>query len=165
MFADLDDVIAFLLFFVPTCGGAAWLLCAAARSSEPDDLAVDLAASGNLGAAPEPSGVVWFMAALLPQLPAEARKLEHELGQAGYYRRATRIELLAVRNALLLGVLIVVGCMVAGVLDREDVVTRILLVGAGLVILIYGVRAWSCNRSARCDCCGFNAGCPTRSTC
>ena len=29
--------------------------------------------------------------------------------------------------------------MVAGVLDREDVVTRILLVGAGLVILIYGV--------------------------
>ena len=70
MFADLDDVIAFLLFFVPTCGVAAWLL-ARTRSSEPDDLAVDLAASGNLGAAPEPSGVVWFMAALLPQLPAE----------------------------------------------------------------------------------------------
>ena len=97
MFADLDDVIAFLLFFVPTCGVAAWLLCGA-KSSEPDDLAVDLAASGNLGATPEPSGVVWFMAALLPQLPAERRKLDHELGQAGYYRRATRIELLAAQR-------------------------------------------------------------------
>ncbi|HEX8200313.1 MAG TPA: type II secretion system F family protein [Isosphaeraceae bacterium] len=87
----------------------------------------------------DPRGAwVGLLAGLIPQMGVEARRLDRELGHAGYYRRTARVEFLALRNGLVLAVLIVAGLMAAAGAERGEWAARILAAGLVAALLAYG---------------------------
>jgi tight adherence protein C len=87
----------------------------------------------------QPGGFVRLLAGLIPRRPAETAKLSHELGQAGYYRRSALVEYLALRNCLVVAVVIVAGLMAAAAAENGDLMLQIVLAGAAGVALVYGL--------------------------
>ena len=80
------------------------------------------------------------LASQLPTLRADDGALDRELGQAGFYEPTARRDFLALRNGLILLVVIASGLMAVLIgPERQDLVVRVLIGGAVLAALAWGV--------------------------
>lgn len=83
--------------------------------------------------------VVNLLAGLIPQLPAERKRLGQELLQAGYFRRSARTEFLAIRNCIVLAIVVAFGLTALGVSDRPEGWPQVVFIGLILAITGYSI--------------------------
>jgi tight adherence protein C len=93
------------------------------------------------------------LAAVVPQSANEIQRIERDLKRAGYYRSTALVEYLATRNALIVGILILTGCL-AVMADPQTALPETFL-GLGLLTTCFGYGLprllvhWQGNRRAR----------------
>ncbi len=84
--------------------------------------------------------VVQSLAAQIPAVPLDNGELDRDLRRAGYYRPRSRLEFLALRNALVILAMIATGAIVVAIgPGREQVVLRVLIGGLIVAVLCWGL--------------------------
>jgi len=126
-----------LVTFVLVVGLVFWV-AHVARKLHRDPLRRQLATATGVEAPPDAAAVtrrtlVESFAAQLPELAAGGDELDKDLRRAGYYRPTARREFLAIRNALVILVVILAGAL-AVVVGPGREATAIRVLGVGLLV-------------------------------
>lgn len=137
----LLNLIAFTIFILLT--GFAYFVGQAIVRFQQDPLRARLAAASPAMASGQGESPETFVAGLAEQLPQTSMdngKLSQELRRAGYYHRDSRNLYLAIRNGLVLSVIILTGlvCVTLGP-EKEQAVIQVMVVGLLLAIVFWAL--------------------------
>lgn len=141
-FLNLATIGSFL-FIVIIVVALGWLVARFARDPVRDRLeAIARSDQAEAPASGEASAFSESLARQLPQTRIDNGKLDRELRQAGFYKPSARWDFLALRNGLVILVIIVTGVLVVALgPDREALVFRVLIGG-----LIFAALLWAIPR-------------------
>lgn len=89
-----------------------------------------------------------ILADSIPQLAREKRGIEKELKQAGFYGRYALTRFLALRNGMLLCIILLVLGAVIGVIQDASALSRVLAAGLLVLAIAYAVPRLSLQRQA-----------------